>query len=117
MSSFNNQFTDGTQLEIHFPENLAPPTFHSNLLMANVLQDEVYLRFCLRSVERPMVRADLQCRVLTSIAQARKIVEGLGKLLAQYDEQMAQLQAREEAEQAAQAAREQAAQMVQAARK
>jgi hypothetical protein len=91
-----SKFRDGSQMDVQYPDNVVVPTFYSNLLMASALQDDIYLNFCIRDPDRPMVRADLQCRVMTTIESLRSLVEGLGQLLQQHDERVRQLEAQQQ---------------------
>lgn len=88
-----SNFQAGSQMDIHFPENLVVPTYFTNIVQTQILEDEVYLNFCLRSMEKPLLRADLQCRIITTLASLRRLNQGLSQLLAQHEQARAQAQA------------------------
>ena len=91
----------GSQLDVVYPPNLLVPTYYTNVVhMAAVGDEEVCLSFCIRSPEKPMVQANLQCRVITAVSNLRRLNQGLAAFLAQYDQQrqaQAQAQAQTEA--------------------
>ena len=115
-----SNISDGSQVDVVFPENVVIPTYYTNLIMVKTLEEEVYIDFCIRSAERPLVRADLQCRMMTNMAHLRQMNDGLTQLIAQYDQQvqqrLTQAQAQSEAQQAAEAAKAMAAQQLARAR-
>jgi hypothetical protein len=81
------------QLDLIYPPNLVPPTFYTNVVQLGVVGDEEFcLNFAIRSPEKPMLQANLQCRVITSVASLRRLAQGLTSVLAQYDQQRAQAQ-------------------------
>lgn len=82
-----SSFPAGSQMDIHFPANLVPPTYFANIVQSGILEDEVYLNFCTRSIEKPMLRAELQCRIITTVAALRRLNQGLTQLLSQHDQQ------------------------------
>lgn len=77
------------QLEVYHPDKTIP-TFFANIVQTQLFEEEVYLDFCVRSAEKPMVRADLQCRVITTVNHLRRLVEGWNNVLAQLDQLMRQ---------------------------
>jgi hypothetical protein len=91
----------GAQLDLVLPPNQVVPTYYSNVLQVGVVGDEEFcLNFCIRSPEKPLLQANLQCRVITTVSNLRRIAQGLAALLAQYDQQkqaQAQAQARAQA--------------------
>src|SRR5438105_1473787 len=87
-----SNYPAGTQMDIHFPANLVVPTYYANIVQTAILEEEVYLNFCLRSMDKPLLRADLQCRIITTVANLRRLNQGLSQLLAQHDQAKAQAQ-------------------------
>jgi hypothetical protein len=80
----------GNQIDILYPPNMLVPTYYTNLVQMAVIGDEeVYLNFCTRSPDRPALQANLQCRVITTVSNLRRLTEGLTTLIAQYDQQKA----------------------------
>ena len=80
-------------VEIHFPPNVPIPTYFANVVQTGLVDEEAYLDFCVRSPERPLLRADLQCRVITSVANLRRLTQSFNAILAQHDEQVRALAA------------------------
>lgn len=87
------------QLDVVYPPNLIPPTYYTNVVQLGVVGDEEFcLNFCIRSPEKPMLQANLQCRVITTVSNLRRLAQGLTNLLAQYDQQRAQAQQQSQAQ-------------------
>jgi hypothetical protein len=76
----------GSQMDIQFPPNLPIPTYYTNIVQTAILDDEVYLNFCIRSMEKPLLQANLQCRIITTVPNLRRLIQGLTALLAQHDQ-------------------------------
>lgn len=88
----------GQQLDVTYPANLVPPTYYTNVALMGLIGDEeACITFCIRSPEKPMLQANLQCRVISAISNLRRLNQGLTSLLQQYDQQRAQLAASESA--------------------
>ncbi|GIW70496.1 MAG: hypothetical protein KatS3mg102_0038 [Planctomycetota bacterium] len=90
-------FQEASQVEVRFPDQVVVPTYYSNLVLASVLQDDVYLKFCIRDADRPLARADLQCRVMMSVESLRRLIEGLAQLVRQYEQRMEELRQQQRA--------------------
>ena len=102
MSNMGNM---GSKLDIQYPPNLPVPTYYTNYAQLSMVgDDEVCLSFCIRSPEKPALQANLQCRVIASIPNLKRLNQGLAQLLSQYDQQVRALAERERAQAEAQKA-------------
>jgi len=73
------------QVEVRLPGGGTVPTYYSNLVQTQLIEDEVSLDFCIRAADRPHEVADLQCRVITTAAHVRRLAQGLLALLGEHE--------------------------------
>lgn len=89
----------GSKLDIQYPSNLPVPTYYTNYAQLSMVgDDEVCMSFCIRSPEKPALQANLQCRIITSVPNLKRLNQGLAQLLSQHDQQMRAIAEREKAD-------------------
>jgi hypothetical protein len=90
----------GAQLDVLYPPNLVPPTFYTNVAQLGMVGDEeVCINFCIRSPDKPMLQANLQCRIISSISNLKRLNQGLAQLLSQHEQVRAHAEAQAQAAQ------------------
>jgi hypothetical protein len=77
-------FGSAQQLEIGYPVHHVP-TYYVNVVQTHLLGEEVYLDFCMRSADKPHLRADCLCRVVMTANNLKRLNEGFANVIQQLE--------------------------------
>lgn len=91
MSGFGNP---QSQIDVQF-DATQPPTYYANIVQTWIVGDDAYLDFCMRSAQKPALRADQQCRIVTSMRNLKRLAQGLAEIVARWEQYQEQEQEQE----------------------